>query len=145
MAEILSLFSRRNMLTGLAGGAAATAALIGTTGGAFARVLKPSNAARRNVALGAAGYDAWSAQVGSKFMASSGQVLKLVDVESLPAKGVKPRNVRDQAFVARFEVSTGGTLPEQLYRVAHPEGGTFEMFLTRTGPDQPQRMLAVFA
>ena len=145
MAEILSLFSRRNTLIGLAGGAVAITGTIGSTGGAFARVLKPTGAGRRSVALGSAGYDAWSAQVGSKFMASSGQVLKLVDVEGLPAKGAKPRNVRDQAFVARFEVSTGRALPEQLYRVAHPDGGTFEIFLTGTGPDQPQRMLAVFA
>lgn len=145
MAEILSHFARRNMLIGLAGGAAAIAATIGSTGGAFARIVGQSNAGRRNLALGRAGYDAWSAQVGSTFTAQSGQVLKLVDVESLPAKGAKPRHVREQAFVARFEVSSGDALPEEIYRVAHPSGGTFEIFLTKSGPAQPDRMLAVFA
>jgi len=140
MAEILSHFSRRNMLVGLAGGAAAIAGTIGSTGSAFAKVLRP-----RNAALKAAGFDAWSAEVGSHFTVQSGQVLKLVEVRSFDHNGSKPHHVRKQAFLASFETPHADSLPEAIYRVAHPSGGTFEIFLSKTGPDQPARMLAVFA
>ena len=141
MAKVLSPFSRRNMLIGLAGGAAATAV---ASKSAFAAVLRPASAGS-NAALARASYRDWSAQVGSTFTARSGHELTLVEVESVPNKGALPSRVRSEAFVARFDVAKGGELPEDLYRIAHPSSGTLDVFLTKAGPDAPQRMLAVFA
>ena len=145
--DYLGLFSRRNMLLGLGGATAAGAATVGggSTASFFEQILRPSEGGRTDVALRSAAYNDWAAQVGSNFTAHSGHVLKLVDVQRFGNKGARPHNLRQQAFVARFDISRGGGLPEELYRVAHPNGDTFEMFLTKGSPDKPLRMLAVFS
>lgn len=139
--DILDLFSRRNLLLGL-GGTAAAAAFAGAAG---AKVVgRTVVVLRRTVALRSAGYADWSAQVGSNFTAHTGHVLRLVDVHAYPRAGSRPRGVRTQGFVARFDIIRGGALPAGRYLVAHPGGGTFQIFLTKGGPDKPRRMLADF-
>jgi hypothetical protein len=148
MVQVRSHLSRRNMLIGLAGGAAATAGTLATHGftesASFANLLRPVGLGPSGAPLATAGYADWANQIGSSFTAHSGQVLKLVDVQGFPQKGARPGNLRDRAFVARFDISKGASLSEDLYRVAHPEGGTFDIFLTQDSPDKPLRMLAVF-
>ncbi|HYD23792.1 MAG TPA: hypothetical protein VEB68_03280 [Croceibacterium sp.] len=142
MVGILGLFSRRNMLLGLGGAAAAGAVTAQPSGGAsyFARLLRPS-AGRANGSLKNGSYADWSAQVGSSFTAHTGHVLKLADVQAFPKRGARPAGGREQAFVARFDVVRGASLPEAIYRVAHPRGGTFELLLSNA--DKPLKMLAV--
>ena len=139
MAEVLSLFSRRNMMIGLVGGAAATAAVAAMAGAARAQ-----GGGKKAVALNTAAYDDWSAQVGSNFTAHTGHVLRLVDVHAYPSADSRPSGVREQGFVARFDITRGGALQSGRYLVAHPRGGTFEIFLTSGGPVMPLRMLADF-
>jgi len=134
--DILGLFSRRNMLLGL-GGAAATGAFVMASGPAWA-------GGKTDVPLNTAAYDDWSAQVNSNFTAHTGQVLKLVEVQAYPVSGTRPSEVRTQGFVARFDITRGAAMAEGRYLVAHPRGGTFEIFLTKGGPDKPLRMLADF-
>ena len=144
--DILGLFSRRNMLLGMGGAAVATAASAQASGGAgsFPQLLGPAGQGKSGGPLDAAAYDAWSAQVGSRFRAHTGHVLKLVDVQAYSSAGSRPRGVRNQGFVARFDVSRGAALPEGRYYVAPPSGSPFEILLTKGGPDKPLRMLADF-
>lgn len=148
MAQVRSHISRRNMLIGLAGGAAATAGTVSTNGftesASFANLLRPAGIGHNGGPLAHAGYDDWKERVGTSFKAHSGQVLKLVDVQAFRQQGARPAGLRDRAFVARFDVTEGAALVEDLYGVAHAEAGAFEMFLTNAGPDKPLRMLAVF-
>jgi hypothetical protein len=136
MMDIPDLFSRRNLLAGL-GGAVALAAVAETAHA------KPPAA----VALATATYDQWSAQVGSNFTTQTGHVLRLAAVQAygnFARAAPRPAGVRNPGFVASFDIVRGGALPEGRYLVAHPTGGTFEMFLTKGGPNMPNRMLADF-
>lgn len=149
MAGILDLFSRRNILLGLGGATAATVGTVAGTssGGAelFAQLLRPGGRGRRGVALRNAERDDWSVQVGSLFRAETGHVLKLADVQGFPERSARPKQLRDSAFVARFDITSGGPLPGDLmYRVRHGEGGEFNLFLAAGDPAKPLRMLAVF-
>ena len=149
MAESKSLVSRRNVMLGLVG----TAAVAGTVGtvtttdsssaDAFARLLEPVGLGKRGVSLASATVDDWRAQVGSYFTAHTGHVLKLADVQLFPESD-RPKGMREDAFVARFDVAKGGEMPGSvIYRMSHPEGGTFDMFAT-SNPLKQLRMLAVF-
>jgi hypothetical protein len=146
MASNVGVLSRRNMLLGLGGATAAAGVVTVGTGaaGPFAEFLRPVAGGRSDAALYAAGYADWRTQVGTNFTAHSGQVLKLVDVQGFSNKGPRPSNLREQAFVARFDIGVGEALAEGVYTVAHPAGGTFDMFLTKGSPDKPLRMLAIF-
>jgi hypothetical protein len=148
MARILSLFSRRNLLLGVVGTATVgTVAATQRTGGAdfFARLLRPVGLGQRGVPLASASYDDWALQVGSSFTAQTGQVLKLADVQKFPERGNRPENMRNP-FVARFDVSKGAALADsEIYRVSHPEGGTFDLMLQSGDPSKPMRMLAVLS
>lgn len=141
-----SVFSRRNLLLGFAGTAAVgtVAARKSTSVDAFSRLLRPVGLGRSDANLASATADDWSLQVGTYFTAHTGHLLKLADVQSFP-DSERPRGMRDGAFVARFDVTKGGKLRgSQIYRVSHPRGGTFDMFLTPAGPSKPMRMIAVF-
>jgi hypothetical protein len=148
MAEQLSLVNRRNILLGLAGGAVAAGGLaVQQTGGAgaFAELLRPDGLGRSGVFLATANKDDWALQVGTLFTASTGHVLKLVDVQGFAERGKRPANLRNQAFVARFDITSGGQLAaSQLINVSHKTGGTFDIFMTGGNPARPLRMLAVF-
>jgi hypothetical protein len=148
MAEQLSLVNRRNILLGLAGGAVAAGGVaVQRTGGAgaFAELLRPTGVGRRGAFLATANKDDWALQVGTLFTASTGHVLKLVDVQGFREKNRRPAGLRNQAFVARFDIASGGQLPGwQLLTVSHKEGGTFDILLNGANPARPLRMLAVF-
>ena len=148
MAKVRSRVSRRNMLIGLAGGGAATAGAIAAFGltdsASFASLLEPQQLARSGGPLAYAGYADWQAQVGTSFKTDSGHLLKLADVQEFAQKGARPGGLRDRAFVARFDIVSGGSMAEDLYRVVHRDGGVFNILLTHGGPDNPLRMLAVF-
>ena len=148
MAEQPSLVNRRNILLGLAGGAVvAGGAAVQQTGGAgsFAELLRPTGLGRRGVFLATANKDDWALQVGTFFTAGSGQVLKLVDVQGFREQSNRPAGLRNQAFVARFDIASGGQLPgSQLLTVSHKEGGTFDILMSAANPARPLRMLAVF-
>ena len=95
--------------------------------------------------LASAGKDDWALQAGTFFTAQTGHVLKLVDVQGFRDRASRPRGPRAEAFVARFEIVSGGHLPgEQLLTVSHKEGGVFDILLTGSHPSTPQRMLATF-
>jgi hypothetical protein len=148
MAEQLSLVNRRNILLGLAGGAVAAGGIAvqqGGGAGAFAELLRPVGLGQRGVSLATAKKDDWALQVGTLFTASTGHVLKLADVQGYRERNRRPAGLREQAFVARFDIVSGGPLPgSQLFTVSHKEGGTFAMFMTGANPAKPLRMLAVF-
>jgi len=145
-----SILSRRNVLVGLAGSAAAGAVATTNAGqqevAAFKQLLWSNKPGRHNVRLATATVDDWSLQVGTKFQASSGHTLRLDDVQQFDHQNTRPKGLRDRAFAAGFSIISGvGTLPNQvLLQVSHPEGGTFEMFMTAGSPDKPQRRIAVF-
>jgi hypothetical protein len=150
MRVIESLFSRRNMLLGLGGAATMGGLAVTQTGQSqvqkFKDLLWQSRPGKRFVRLATATVDDWALQVGTTFKASTGHTLKLADVRQFDHQNKRPAGLRDRAFVAGFEVVSGtGALAEQLLlRVSHPEGGTFDMFLTAAAPDKPKRRIAVF-
>ena len=148
MAEQLSLVNRRNILLGLAGGAVAAGGIaVQRTGGAgsFAELLQPIGLGRRGAALATADKGDWALQVGTLFTASTGHVLKLVDVQGFTEKSPRPAGLRKQAFVARFDITSGGPLPGwQLMSLSHKEGGTFDILMSGANPARPLRTLAVF-
>jgi hypothetical protein len=148
MAQVRSRVSRRNILIGLAGGAAASAGIIATTGiadsNSLASLLATEGNAPARGPLAYGGFAEWQAQVGTSFKSQSGHLLKLVEVQAFAQKGSRPGQLRDRAFIARFDITSGGSMAEDLYRVAHREGGIFDILLTSGSPDNPLRMLAVF-
>lgn len=149
MAEQMSLVNRRNILLGLAGGAVAAGGIaaqkMGGGAAAFAELLRPTEPGRRNVNLATAGKDDWALQAGTFFTAQTGHVLKLVDVQGFRDRASRPLGPRAEAFVARFDIVSGGPLPStQLLAVSHKEGGVFDIFLTAGHPSTPLRMLATF-
>jgi hypothetical protein len=146
--DIQDLWSRRNILVGLTAGGA-TAGAVGvsqfTSASQFAALIRPVENGRRGAKLGTATSGDWALQVGSPFTAETGHVLTLVDVQVFGDNTPRPRNLRDKAFVARFDVKSGGPMQgDRTYRFNHREGGVFEMFLSSVNPNRPERMLAIF-
>jgi hypothetical protein len=143
---IESLLSRRNVVIGLAGSAAAGTVAVQQSGGAkaFAELLRPSGKGSSNAWLAKATWADWETQIGANFTANTGQVLKLIDIQRFPADAKRPKNLRDRAFVARFDIVRGGQMaPDTIYRVNHRRGA-FDIFLSKGDPEKPRRMLAVF-
>ena len=148
MAEQLSLVNRRNILLGLAGGAVVAGGItMQQSGGAgeLAQLLNPTGLGRRGVALATAEKGDWALQVGTFFTAQTGHVLKLVKVTGFPQRDTRPTGMRAAAFVAAFDITSGGPLlGDQLLKVNHNEGGAFDIFMSGGNPVRPLRMLAVF-
>jgi hypothetical protein len=148
--NVSSLLSRRNLLVGLAGSAAVGMAAVTDAGqqqvAAFRQLLWKRQPGQRNVRLATATVDDWALQIGSTFQTSTGHTLKLTDVVQFDHQNKRPAGLRDRPFAAGFEVVAGdGPLPDQAtLRVAHREGGTFDMFLTAGSPDKPLRRIAVY-
>jgi len=148
MAEHATLVNRRNMLLGLAGGAVVAGGItVQQTGGVsqFAELLKPVGLGRRGVDLATAEKEDWALQVGTFFTAQTGHVLKLAHVKGFPQRGVRPAGLRKAAFVAAFDIASGGPLqPDRMIGTNHNEGGAFDIFLTSGNRANPLRMLAVY-
>lgn len=139
--------SRRNLLVGLAASGATVGTVIAQNSGpagvaTFKQAIWQQRPGRRDVPLGTANLDDWAQLVGSTFRTTEGHVLELADVRAFPQPGPHPSGVRDRAFVAGFEIMSGGPMADsRIYRVDHPQGA-FEVFLTTA--EKPMRMLAVF-
>ena len=148
MAEQASLMSRRNILLGLAGGAAVAGGItVQQTGGVgdFADRLRQVELGRHGVNLANGTKEDWALQVGTFFTAQTGHVLKLVAVRGFPQRGARPAGLRKAAFVAAFDIASGGALAgEHTFGVNHNEGGAFDISLTSRNRALPLRMLAVF-
>jgi hypothetical protein len=144
--------SRRKLLVGLGAVATTAAALITplrTAVETTARNLVRNQPAMRRMllSLADAGYDEWVDQIGSIFTLAGGTSLKLIAVSPLNSAGTRPAGVgRASAFVAKFDVQNGGSLPGDLiYAASHPSYGAFRIFMsTPTDPKLRHRMTAVF-
>ena len=151
MAELINLLSRRNLIIGMAGTAAAgaTAAPMFLDPVALMQLLRPAGA-RRGGALKSGETGDWTAQRDTIFRLETGQVLKLTDVQafkSIDRKGTRrPSGVRSTAFVARFDIKDGGPLVgDRIYRINHAQGGVFDIYLTTPDASKPLRVDAVFS
>ena len=147
---IESLLSRRNVIVGVGGTVAVGALAVSDAGQkqvqAFKQQLWKNRPGRHNVRLSSASVDDWAIQVGSKFQTSTGHTLKLADVVQFDHQNKRPAGLRDRPFAAGFEIVAGnGPMPDQAtLKVAHREGGTFDIFITAGSPDKPKRRIAVF-
>jgi hypothetical protein len=148
-----SFLSRRKLLVGVGGVAAAGVALMASPFRAViaisARNLVRNQPTLRRLllSLADAGYDEWLDQVGTVLTASGGIGLKLVAVTALDSAGARPmRLARDRAFVAKFDVQNRGTMAGDLiYTASHPRYGPFQIFLSASSdPNLPHRMMALF-
>ena len=141
--------SRRNLLVGA--GAAAVVA------GAAWLYLSPSQSAptagppatpaqrTQGRVLATSEMNGWQNIVGTEFE-TAGFRLKLVGVQPLPTVGARPTDVtRDRAFVAVFEIQSGGTMPSDLIYTMRSERHVLDVFLTSASTREfPNRMHAVF-
>ena len=152
MARTRSFLSRRKLLIGLGGAAAAAAALIASPFRAVIALtardlVRRQPALRSLLSLADAGYDEWLDQVGSMFSVGGGTALKLVGVSALDSGGARPMRLgRTSAFLAKFDVQNGGTMAGDLiYTASHPQYGALRIFLSAsTDPRLPHRMTALF-
>jgi hypothetical protein len=153
MEQTRSFLSRRKLLVGLSGIAAASVALMASPFRAViamtTRDLVRSQPVLRRMllSLGDAGYDEWLDQVGTTFAVGGGTNLKLIGVSAFNNVGQRPiRLGRSQAFQAKFDVQNGGTMAGDLiYTALHPRYGAFNIFLTASSnPNTPHRMTAIF-
>lgn len=89
--------------------------------------------------------DRWSRLVGNEFT-GNGFRLKLMGVQPLNSKGVRPPDVtRDAAFLAVFEVLSGGYMPGDLIYRMSSRNQVVDIFLANASTREfPNRMHAVF-
>ena len=131
---------RRTMLVGLAGASALSAcsggiSILDAGAGASASAAAPR--------LATADADKWAAAAGSTFSAG-GYTLRLAGIERIAQAGSRPDRLRQQAFVALFDIVRGGFMPGDLiYRISHATIPAFDIFLVN-GASSPTRMHAFF-
>ena len=141
--------SRRNLLAG----AGAAALLAGAAwmylspsqpGGTAEPRATPAQRAQGR-ALATSEMNGWQTIVGTEFE-TAGFRLKLVGVQPLPSVGARPADVtRHRAFVAVFEILSGGTMPGDLIYTMRSERQVLDVFLTNASTREfPNRMHAVF-
>ncbi len=136
------LVSRRNVL---AGGVAAFALSAcgaesgaGLLGGGSSTSTAPSGPP-----LATAEADVWIAAAGSTFQAG-GHTMRLVGVEKVGAAGGRPPELRQQGFIATFDVLDGARMTgDQTYTITHANIPTFSIHLSNSAAS-PTRMLASF-
>lgn len=88
--------------------------------------------------------DRWSRMVGDEFT-GQGFRLKLKGVQALNSKGVRPEELRDNAFLAVFEVLSGGYMPGDLIYRMSTRNQVLDIFLANAfTPQFPRNMNAVF-
>jgi len=99
----------------------------------------------QSTTLATAEMDRWSRMVGSEFT-TAGFSLKLMGVQALNSAGVRPPEVtRDAAFVAIFDVLSGGYMPGDLIYRMTSRSQVLDVFLNNAfTPQFPRRMHAVF-
>jgi hypothetical protein len=150
MEDTVNALSRRKMMLITGGAVACAGALIATPfreqiAATARRAMTSTTFGRSLVSLADAGYDEWTAQIGSTFTLAGGTNLTLAGIRPLPSAGTRPAGLgRDRAFAALFDTGGGQRLAGDLiYTASHPEYGTLPLFLSSTG-DARGRMLAVF-
>ena len=107
--------------------------------------LEPVTGSVQTEPLATSEMDRWSRMVGNEFT-GSGFRLKLMGVQPLNSQGVRPPEVtRDAAFLAVFEVLSGGYMPGDLiYRLTN-RNQVVDIFLANAfTPQFPRNMNAVF-
>ncbi len=141
MADDALPISRRAVIAGMAG----SVALAGCGGG----IGGPSadagglTAAAPAPPLSTAEADAWMAAAGTTFRAGA-FTMRLDGVELIGAPGGRPEELRQQTFIAAFEIVSGGFMPgDLLYTLSHARIPTFDIFLTADSAN-PARMRALF-
>ena len=140
--------SRRNVLLGLAGVAAAglvaTARWIPSAEERTRRILASNPVTRRFLSLANAEQGEWAQQVGSEFRVEGGYRLKLAGIESSRSIGERPQQVtRRRGFIAVFDVLDGASMAGDLiYSASHSQYGSLPLFLSASG--SPSRMFAIF-
>lgn len=145
----IEFFSRRFMLAGL-GGAATVGAVSAARSGALdafaAQIFQSSLKKSANVALASAAYAEWSAQVGTIFTAPGGTQMRLASVRAYADKDNRPGTMRQQGFVADFDLVKGTPLAAGLTRFAHSSGGTFDIAVgvSSAADAKPGRVFAEF-
>ena len=89
--------------------------------------------------------DRWSRMVGDEFT-GGGFRLKLMGIQALNSKGERPPEVtRDAAFLAVFEVISGGYMPGDLIYRMSTRNQVLDIFLANAfTPEFPRNMHAVF-
>lgn len=131
--------TRRTMLAGLAGGAAAVGlASIPAARNRADPDSKRNSFAGKRVPLDQASVEQWQAEVGSTFYAGTeagAMALKLVSVVALPISGVRPAQLRAQPFEVTFEAVGSAVVPkgDRTYPLRHSAYGDFQLFFNHTG------------
>jgi hypothetical protein len=133
--------SRRAVLTGgvaaLALSACGSESLPSILGGSGGTAAAPSGPP-----LATAEADAWIAAAGTTFMAG-GHPMRLVGVERVGEAGGRPPELRQQGFIAAFDVLDGAPLAgDRTYTISHATIPTFAIHLSTS--TSPTRMLASF-
>lgn len=131
--------SRRTMIVGLAG----TTTLGACSGDPIGGQGVGGSASASAPPLSTADADKWEAAAGSLFDAG-GYVLRLAGIERIEQAGRRPGELRQQAFVALFDIVRGGFMPgELIYRISHATIPAFNIFLSSSA-STPSRMHAFF-
>jgi hypothetical protein len=138
--------SRRNLLAGLAaGGVIAALAVAVKNPAAIERsgsLVRDALSGGRAGSLATAERDVWRAAVGSDFSIGHTR-MRLAGVRPLPRGGARPANLRQNPFIAVFELPMGQSLPGNLvYTARTARSAAFEIFLSESS--DAGRLLAVF-
>ncbi len=146
MDSIAMHVSRRNLIAGVAAAGVIAAlavavknpAAIGDSGS----LIRDTFTGGRSASLATAEREAWQAAVGSDFAVGHTR-MRLAGVRPLPRGGARPANLRQNPFIAVFELPMGQALPGNLvYSVRTARVPAFDMFLSQS--NEAGRLLAVF-
>ena len=134
----MALTRRKMMLiTGgaIAGAGALIAAPFREEIAATARqVLTSTPLGRGLVSLANAGYEEWSAQVGSVFTLGDGTRLTLAGVRAFPSAGRRPRSAVTGRSWPCFDAGSGRNVAPDLIQTAnHADYGPLPLFLSAAG------------
>lgn len=93
--------------------------------------------------LATAEAEAWIAAAGTTFSAG-GRPMRLAGVELIGAAGGRPAELRQQGFIAVFDMVDGaGLAGDQNYTITHATIPTFNIHLSNSA-SSPSRMVASF-
>jgi hypothetical protein len=129
--------SRRTVLAGM--GATALAGC----GGGSPSGSGASLTAQTGPVLATAEPDVWSAATGSVFQ-TPGFTMQLAGIDLLSVVGERPDELRQQPFIAAFDILSGDFMPGNLvYTISHATIPTFDIYLTNHSTNT-RRMFALF-
>ena len=133
--------SRRQILAGLAGAMAVSACSASSSADRAAATASQSATARIQLATAEVG--AWIPAAGTHFTTGP-YSLVLAGVEQVASPGARPSDLRQQGFIAAFEIVQGGFMPgDLLYRLSSATTTTFDIFMTSSATSAT-RMYALF-